>query len=199
VKILQNKVFVILLAVFAFALVGRNVFLPIIKRKYPARTAASAPAARPVAAAVPTQNNKPAAAAVSTRESKEETHEVPVQPMNVAEASSFASQWAQNPKRDPFKVAGSRSDGKAARDLLTLGGVLRQTDSILAVLNNQVLAAGDTILGFRIETVEDQCVWVTGPNGREQVEFKYSLPPAPEVRPKDKDLSLAEQARESSR
>jgi hypothetical protein len=118
--------------------------------------------------------------------------------MNIQEAAANAPRWSQSPKRDPFKMMGARSDGKSARDLLTLGGVLRQSDSTLAVLNNRVLAAGDTILGFRLESVEDQCVWVSGPNGREQVEFKYSVPPPPERRRRQEsspDLSLAEPQR----
>jgi hypothetical protein len=202
VKILQNKFFVILLAVFAFGLLGRNLFWPIIKRQFPARTAAAAPATAPVASptaqiGAPAKSNL-ATATAPLKQTKPELREDSTPAMNVLEAAASAPRWSQHPRRDPFKMAGGRSDGKAARDLLTLSGVLRQTQSTLAVLNNQVLGAGDIILGFKIETVEDRCVWVTGPNGREQVEFKYSLPPAPQARQtgqNQRELSLAEPAR----
>jgi len=204
VKILQNKIFVILLAVFAFGLVGRNLFWPLIKRYFPARTSAAAPASpAPAAPAAPASNTKslpanPSPTTPSQTEPKPAVQENLAPSMNLTEVSVNAPQWTHSPRRDPFKVAGGRSDGKAARDLLTLSGVLRQTQSTLAVLNNQVLAAGDTILGFKLESVEDRCVWVTGPNGREQVEFKYSLPPMPELRGEkqnQRDLSLAEPPR----
>ena len=48
---------------------------------------------------------------------------------------------------------------------------------MLAVLNNQVLGVGDDILRFTVQSIEDDRVWVTGPNGREEVEF--GLPSAP--------------------
>jgi hypothetical protein len=203
VKILQNKYFVILLAVFAFGLLGRNLLWPIVKRRFPARAAAAAPASTPPAASAKQASSAPAksnsaAATASLKQTKPEVRDDSTPAMNILEAAASAPRWSQHPRRDPFKMAGGRSDGKAARDLLTLSGVLRQTQSTLAVLNNQVLTAGDIILGFKIETVEDRCVWVTGPNGREQVEFKYSLPPAPQARQAvqySRELYLAEPSR----
>lgn len=202
-KFLQNKFFVIVLAVFAFGLVGRNLFLPIIKRYFPTRAAAVAPSTPPPAPAEKPHNAsaESAAKAVARTPAQDGTTDSSVQPMNVLEASSNAPLWTQSAKRDPFKMTGNRSDGKSARDLLTLSGVLRQTESTLVVINNRVMATGDTILGFMVETVEDQCIWVTGPNGREQVEFKYSLPPTPQVHNKDRtaDLSLSQPQEQSVR
>ena len=115
--------------------------------------------------------------------------------MDVHAMQSSAPAWAETPRRDPFHVRGGIKDGKSARELLILTGTLRQTRSTLAVVNNQVLSAGDTILGFKIESVSDNEVWVSGPNGRESIEFKYSvtLPPKnpPNALPQA-NLSVAE-------
>lgn len=198
-KLLQNKFAVILLAVLALGLLFRNIVWPLMKVRYPARPAAAAtPSVAPVAAqrtaaSIPTPATATAAKVQSSSEQAADAPVPTVPSMNVAEASAHSGQWLLSPKRDPFKLSGGPSDGKAARDLLTLRGVLRQTQSTLVVLNNQVLSVGDSILGFKIESIEDQRVWVNGPNGREQVEFQYSLPAVPQLRAGDnKKLSLSE-------
>src|SRR5687768_9481128 len=179
-KIFQSKFFVILLAVFAVGLVGKNLFWPLIKRSLPAKaiTKAAHEPATPVLVAAPSTSKVDALPpALTSAESKTDSASSPAIAMNVQEAAADAAEW-NYPKRDPFRVLGARSDGKSAPDLLTLKGVLRQTRSTLAVLNNQVLSVGDSILGFKVESVEDDRVWVSGPNGREVVDFKHTANPA---------------------
>ena len=198
-KILRNQGFVIVLAVFALFLVGKNLVWPFLGPKFarrsPAPQAKAAPAASETAQAasaaakpanppsaapaktVSTQNGQVASGAGAADEPG--TMVVPDASMNLRELWSRTPEWADSPQRDPFKMRGGVND-KSAREQLTLTGILRQTEQELAVLNNRVLAEGDTILGFRIETVEPDRVWVSGPNGREMLEFKYNVqsPPA---------------------
>jgi hypothetical protein len=101
--------------------------------------------------------------------------------MNAQELKNLAVAWNSSPLRDPFKRRSAFSE-KSAREQLTLTGILRQTDSELAVINNQIIAVGETILGFKIESVEADRVWVSGPNDREVIEFKIS---ASDVPPKE--------------
>jgi hypothetical protein len=44
--------------------------------------------------------------------------------------------------------------------LLKLSGIWRQANSTLAVLNNRVIHEGENILGFTVQTVEGDRVWV---------------------------------------
>jgi hypothetical protein len=195
VKLLRNQGFVLVLAAFAIFLVGKNLLWPAIGPKFSRRTEAktAAPATTPVPAApapavaaasnpsasTPTAAWKSAAmsalGAIRNLVPGVDASVTPEANMNVQELSNSAPAWASTPQRDPFKMRGGIND-KSAREQLTLTGILRQTESDLAVLNNKVLAAGDTILGFRIETIEGDRVWVSGSNGREMLEFKYSAP-----------------------
>lgn len=183
-KFLKNKGIVLILALFAVGLVFKNLVWPSLRRHSPApaRAAANAPSASPLVAAA-TAKASPAPAAgpvkaagisvVGTMNDR-----LPQSPMDLNAMQSSAPAWAETPRRDPFHIRGGIKDGKSARELLTLMGVLRQTRSTLAVVNNQVLSVGDSILGFKVESVEDDRVWVSGPNGREVVDFKYTASPA---------------------
>jgi hypothetical protein len=120
--------------------------------------------------------------------------------MNARELKNLAVAWNSSPLRDPFKKRGVFSD-KSAREQLALTGILRQTGSELAVINNRILAIGDSILDFKIESVEADHVWVSGPNGKEMLEFKVSVPQpkAPEALASDPITQSPPQTRPSSR
>ncbi len=82
--------------------------------------------------------------------------------------------------------------GPFAKDALKLQGVWRQTASTLAVINNKVLAEGDTIQQFRVETIQQDVVWVVGPNGREKLEFTLPAPtPAEDEEPTSAEAAPA--------
>ena len=44
------------------------------------------------------------------------------------------------------------------------------------MINKRVFSEGDTILRFTLKNIDADRVWVEGPNGREAVEFKLTLP-----------------------
>jgi hypothetical protein len=188
VKFLKNKGLVIVLAVFAVGLVFKNLVWPFVKRHSPVPTVAAGKTMAPPASVAPpatpafqpttlkaAASSPPASTArvslVSLSGNTNSSHS----PMDVSAMRSSAPAWAQAPRRDPFHARGGIKDGKSAREQLTLMGTLQQTRSTLAVVNNQVLSAGDTILGFKIESVDENVVWVSGPNGRESIEFRYSV------------------------
>ena len=104
--------------------------------------------------------------------------------------------WPTNaaPRRDPFQVINAASTNRLyppAWQVLELTAIWRQTGGKLAVINRKVLGEGDSLvtdlkgtpaagaiaLRFTIELIEDDLVWVSGPSGREPLEFK-PLPPA---------------------
>jgi hypothetical protein len=89
------------------------------------------------------------------------------------------ARWIASPRRDPFQLtAHARGTNQSARELLTLKATWLQTDRNLAVINGKIVGEGDTILGFRIESIAGDFVWVVGSAGREQLEFGPVLMPA---------------------
>lgn len=83
---------------------------------------------------------------------------------------SLTNRWMHGGPRDPF---GTRYDSqRQAVNVLALKGIWRQTGSNLAVINGTVVAQGERILDFTVEKIEPDRVWVTGPNGREELSFK---------------------------
>jgi hypothetical protein len=87
-----------------------------------------------------------------------------------------ATEWIESPRRDPFQVRDApghlAGTNRPASDFLTLSGIWRQTGSALAVINGAVVGQGDTVLQFKIESIESDRVWVYGPSGVERVSFK---------------------------
>jgi hypothetical protein len=191
VKFLKSQGIVLILAAFAILLVGKNLVWPFLKPKFASR---AQPAAAVAADAKPTVGQKVVQTLANrvTEVLKTVQTQTPVAQVAILERidaqalQANAPNWVASPLRDPFKMRGGVSD-KPARDQLTLTGILRQTDSELAVINNLILSAGEMILGFRVETVEADRVWVSGPNGREALEFKHFVQapakPAHEVSP----------------
>ena len=212
-RFLKSQGIVLILAAVAVLLVGKNLLWPWLKPKFASRPAA--PTAATVSAPVPTAASsgvpKPtpsptlnttvtklvdvmkAAAAAPAAGARRER-------LNPRELSNLAVAWNSSPLRDPFKKRSMLSE-KSARDQLTLTGILRQTDSELAVINNRILAIGDSILDFKIEKVEADRVWVSGPNGREALDFKISVqdPKRPGAVASEPITPPATQSRPSSR
>jgi hypothetical protein len=189
VKFLKSQGVVLVLAAIALILVGKNLVWPFLGPKFakkqtvaqaptpPASAPASAPQ-KPSTAFVPRAVEEKLGDALKAIErlssSMTRTSAPAIARMDLNDLRARGGSWVVAPVRDPFKLRGSVND-KSAREQITLTGILRQTDSDLAVLNNQIMAVGETILGFRIETVEADRVWVSGPNGREALEFKYTI------------------------
>ncbi|HUS37561.1 MAG TPA: hypothetical protein VM680_19590 [Verrucomicrobiae bacterium] len=181
-KFLKSQGIVLVLAAFAVLLVGKNLIWPFLKPKFASRPtpAAANPAATANTGAKSSalQNVAQTLASRVTDVLKTVQAQMPaaqaarLEKLDAQALRGQAANWARSPLRDPFKMRGGVND-KPARDQLKLTGILRQTDSELAVINNLILSAGEMILGFKIETVEADRVWVSGPNGREALEFKY--------------------------
>ena len=183
-KFLKSQGIVIVLALIAVVLVGKNLLWPFLKPKFASRPSAkvepppSSPAppsptpASPFAQAVTAVTDKLKALASSSADTKTTEEPTNATPMNVEAIRGQASAWTSSPQRDPFKMRGRVSE-KPAKEQLTLTAILRQTLSDLAVINNKIMEKGESVLGFVIESVEADRVWVSGPNGKEALEFKY--------------------------
>jgi hypothetical protein len=178
-KLLRNPVVVGILAVLAVALLFVNVVLPLIKK--PAR-AKSRPV--PVKQSEPPSKllvkaGKQATASVRKLVLEEsEAGDLTWESINMPAVWAQSARWTEAPKRDPFHNR-AMQHGKSAQELLTLKAIWRQTESTLAVLNNQVVSEGEMILGFRVEKIDSDRVWLEGGNGREALRFKaaFASPP----------------------
>jgi hypothetical protein len=179
-KILQNPIAVIILALVAVALLGYQLVWPMMQHSHwmqPAPVAASDIASTPNPGPQQQRNSPLAAAAPG--------NSMPEMKIDAAAAKASATRSTAIPRRDPFQgqlLATSQAKPyPLAREVLTFQGVWKQSGSTLAVINDQVIAVGDSILAFKVESIEGDRVWVEGPNGRESVEFgahTNSPPPA---------------------
>lgn len=183
-KLLRSPIVVVLLAIAALALVFKNVVWPVLGGPRWARMwskaahTATAVTSKPVDEVLKQLAIKPA-----------ETGKVITgSGIDLAAARSGAARWVVSPRRDPFqgRVRPRNAEGAypLAIELLTLQGIWMQPGSKLAVVNSNVFSEGDKILEFRIEAIENDHIWVQGPNGREQVDFR-SVPVAQTNRPPD--------------
>jgi len=167
-KLLQNQAVVGILVVAAVATV--------LWRLWPKRRGASPPVSLQIVASAPV---RPLAASTNKASAEPSTQSVAPRPseIDLPIVQSNLLQWTESPRRDPFqmRLKGGKQPGAypSARELLTLSAVWRQSGSGLAVINSRVVSEGDTILGFRVETIGTEHVWVNGPNGREEVSFRY--------------------------
>lgn len=96
-------------------------------------------------------------------------------PMEVPIIRKQLEQWVKVPKRDPFQHFIAQDGYPGAGAYLTLSAVWRQTGSRLAVINQKVLAEGDTINDYRLERIEGERVWVHGPVGLEPLDLELIL------------------------
>ena len=96
-------------------------------------------------------------------------------PMELPVIHKQMNQWVNVPKRDPFQHFIAQDGYPGAGAYLTLSAVWRQTGSRLAVINQKVLAEGDTIKDYRLERIEGERVWVHGPVGLEPLDLELIL------------------------
>jgi hypothetical protein len=176
-KPMNNPVVVGALVVIALIVVFRNALAPMWNkvRSYKRQPIAAAAPASPSAPATPVRTAAPVEKPLLT-EKPPTLNSVSGAVMDLAVLRTNAVHWMDAPRRDPFIgrfAPGDRAGSyPSAMELLNLGGIWRQTDSSLAVINNQVLGEGEGILAFKVEAIEADGVWVSGPNGRERVFFK---------------------------
>lgn len=195
-KLMRSPIAVGVLVVIALLLVGNSLrntrtFQNMWNRTFAKQSApkpapAAKPTAKPVAAAKPSAARSTTARSTSARPSTTakpvllvaESESPPAVPLDVAVVRVDAARWAQSPRRDPFWRRPTAADrkGKSAKDVLSLKGIWRQTDSTLAVINNRVVSEGEDIQGFNIASIEMDRVWVEGPDGREFIEFIAPTP-----------------------
>lgn len=188
-KLLQNPVVVGSLAVVALALVFRNALAPIWQRAAHRPTATRAEQPAPVESTANVLPTTPATPEVVVPNRPRLDRIQPEASIDLAQVG-----WKANgtPRRDPFQINPATITNLArlyppAGDLFSLKAIWRQTGSSLAVINGRVLNVGDAItalvhsktagepdanLKFQIQSIEDSSVWLEGPGGREQLEFK---------------------------
>ena len=156
-NLLRKPIVVVCLCLTALALLLKNVLHSAGKQK-PVSSPTALATQRLLASAVP-----PASLAADGEDTA-----TPIERDNHLEG--MANRWMRPGRRDPF---GSQFDSqRQAANVLALKGIWRQTGSNLAVINGSVVAQGERILDFTVDRIEPDRVWVTGPNGREELSFK---------------------------
>jgi hypothetical protein len=182
-KILQNPIAVGVLALVAVVLLVQQIFWPMIQHSHwmqPEPAAASPAAAAPKPAPRPEPGNSTHALAVAV-------NVMPEFQIDGGPAGASAARAAESPRRDPFQgrmlPTSQAKPNESARELLTFSGFWQQSGTTLAVINNQVVAVGDSVMGFKVESIEHDLVWVDGPNGHEAVGFGGAHQPFEAVAP----------------
>jgi hypothetical protein len=170
-KIFQNPFVVGGLALVAVAMVSRNAIGPMWKRTFPPKQ---------VAARQVSNSNAPIAPVATPLQTPGRTLDqtklsAPELPVNAAEIESRLARWMNAPKRDPFQVTVGELAPPRAEEVLSLSAVWRQSGSRLAVINEKVFTEGEAILGFTIETIGADHIWVQGPRGAENLRFKSAV------------------------
>ncbi|HAB14865.1 MAG TPA: hypothetical protein DCE44_00290 [Verrucomicrobiales bacterium] len=87
--------------------------------------------------------------------------------LNTNELAALAKHWRQTGLPDPMGrapavVSSIRSNAWAGFEMLKLSGIWIQSARRLAVINQQVVAEGESIAGFRLERCESDGVWIAG-------------------------------------
>jgi len=187
-KIFQNPYVVGGLAILAVALIFRNAIAPLWRRMAPRGGAVQIViqhAVQPAVSNVPT--NVPVAETPVPKAPR-------LEPERNIDLTQVGWKWHSSPHRDPFQITPATITNLArlyppASDLLSLTAVWRQTGSSLALINGRILGQGDSIMAkyqgkaggetnatykYKVETIDGDGVWVDGPAGREQVEFRSS-------------------------
>jgi hypothetical protein len=96
------------------------------------------------------------------------------------------SKWVNAPRRDPFELLAALKTEVAPPPSPVAGwklkAIWKQTGGRAAAINKGVYSEGDKIEGYKLETIEGDQVWFTGPRGRESLGFQKqgisNTPPA---------------------
>ncbi len=181
---LRNPIVVICLALVALLLLGRSLS-PIWRRGRPAASATPTAAPAQAAAPAPVLSNTPAASAPKAEAEA-------VQPERGIELTRVGWRPDGAPRRDPFQMISPGFVDLArlyppVSELMLLSAIWRQTDSSLAMINHKIVAEGDTVVAnvesrnpggapiavpFTVESIRANSVWLRGPAGREELEFR---------------------------
>ncbi|MEK7677906.1 MAG: hypothetical protein AAB676_18915 [Verrucomicrobiota bacterium] len=162
-KLLRNPYAVGLFVLLAVFLVYRTLFP---RRPAPPKTSTNSP---PAALTVPQP--------LTTKVASPEPQVLPANPIDLT-----AVDWIMARGRDPFKrtlsaAEEARQVAGAAPDILNLSAIWRQTGGRFAVINGQIVGEGETIEGFKVQSIENDSVQVQSPTGLERVSFKIATPP----------------------
>ncbi len=166
-KLLENRLVVAGLAVASLAVVAYQLW-PALGPNRGRGPAASSPASRTQASSRLATAPHPTVAGATTNLQR------PLRPLDTDYLRSHFDVWRESPRRDPFerfpKPKGAES--VSAVELLALSATWRQSGARMAVINGSVVGEQDTIRGFRVENINGDFVWVTGPEGRrERIDF----------------------------
>jgi hypothetical protein len=187
-KPFQNPYVVGGLALVAVGLICRNAIVPlwgrIVHRSTPTPTEAQAPVTTPPVTAVAAPSNPPTAEAAVAKGPRI------VPEMNI-DLTQTGWKFSSSPHRDPFQINPATITNlarlfPAASELLSLTAIWRQTGSSLALINGKIVGGGDNMVvvnrsktgeagasyKYMIDQIDGDSVWLQGPAGREQLEFK---------------------------
>jgi len=178
-KPLQNPIVVGVLVLLALVFIFRSAFRPLQERFFARRSLPVV--ASPPSFVVDNQTTNAVSAASGTNVAEREISWKKVEGQ---------APWTNAPKRDPFQYiplpasytliastnGGLSAPVKTAQEVLALKAIWMQTGSQLAVINGKIVGEGSSILDYKVDKIEQDKVWVTGPIGQERVEFSY-LPP----------------------
>jgi type II secretory pathway component PulC len=114
---------------------------------------------------------------------------LPDQPIEVE-----SIQWILQPARNPFQRvkppdSGDSSTNNAITEVppdqpLELTGILFEKDKKLAVINNRVVQEGETIAGYKVESIERDYVILSGYGVKRRVNFGATEKPKDTQKPK---------------
>jgi hypothetical protein len=201
-KVLRNPVVVGILALVAVVMVAYQIFgdrLFRVRRLFtskPAAAVANSTPAKPVAqppltAAAPNPAPIPPPIRAVTYTNLEAAS-LPSQAMDTALIERGFKSWVSAPLRDPFlllvpivREPGLLNDEtNSPVATWSLQAIWNQTDSRLAVINDQVWSVGDVLQpGYKLIRIERDEVWFQGPHRNERLGFPEPKRMTPRIPP----------------
>ncbi len=174
-KALRNPLVTGALVVVAVATVGYQ-FLPSVSHAFQTPTPPAPAIALPGTAPVRAEVEEPRPTVPIAPKLP-----LPVQPIDTNYGPAHMIEWADSPRRDPFflvPVVQSKAVHQYPSPVLKwkLKGIWRQTGGRFAAINHGVYGEGDSIDGFKIEKIDDDQVWVQGPDRLERLGFDKTEP-----------------------
>jgi hypothetical protein len=171
---LRNPKVVIALGILACLLLFRNVFLAFVPHlSFSLARKTPVPAAAPERTPGANGTAKPAPLDTAAPELGIDLAQLDWAKFRPPRRDPFASVARTNaPAASTAEAGSAQSNASAkAREVLELKAVWLQESGRLAVINDQIVGEGESVLGFRIEKIQADGVVVQGPQSRESVEF----------------------------